>query len=175
MMSGAAGTMIAACAAHRWTADDAFLETWERSARTLLERQEPDGLWTQRLRGHTVRSLGPAHGYAGNVRALLQGGDPTGEIGERATATALATAVRAGLCHGTAENGYAFLKVHERTHDPVWLERARAFALHALEQAERARAASGVRPSLWMGDVGVALLLRSCLDADHRFPTVDFW
>ena len=236
MMSGAAGTMIAARAAHRWTADDAFLETWERSARTLLERQEPDGLWTQRLRGHTVRSLGPAHGYAGNVRALLQGGDPTGEICERATATARATAERddglanwppaaggplvandqirvqwchgapgiacalwdvlpldlllaaaeltwragplrkgAGLCHGTAGNGYAFLKVHERTHDPVWLERARAFALHALEQAERAPAASGVRPSLWMGDVGVALLLRSCLDAVHRFPTVDFW
>ena len=80
-----------------------------------------------------------------------------------------------GLCHGTAGNGYAFLKVHDRTGDPMWVERARHFAMHALEQAERARAATRVRPSLWMGDVGVALFVRSCLDVDHRYPTVDVW
>ena len=34
-----------------------------------------------------------------------------------------------GLCHGTAGNGYAFLKLHGRTGDPLWLERARAFAM----------------------------------------------
>lgn len=233
IMWGAPGTMIAARVAHVITGDEAFLAAWEESAAILLERQEPDGLWTQWLRDHEVRSIGPAHGYSGNVRALLQGGDPTGEIGARAAAAAEATALRddgvanwppaaggplivndqirvqwchgapgiacalwdvlpvdlltaageltwqagplrkgAGLCHGTAGNGYAFLKVHERTGDSVWLERARAFAMHALEQS---RAAPGVRPSLWMGDVGVALYLRACIDVDHRYPTVDFW
>jgi lantibiotic modifying enzyme len=236
LMWGAPGTMIAARAAHALTGDDAFLDAWGESARILLERQEADGLWTQWLRDHEVRSLGPAHGFSGNVRALLQGGDPDGGIGNRAAASAAATAIRQdglanwppaadgqlvrndqirvqwchgapgiacalwdvlpldllaaageltwragplrkgpGLCHGTAGNGYAFLKVHDRTGDPIWLERARAFAMHAVEQAERARAATGVRPSLWMGDVGVALFVRSCLDIDHRYPTVDAW
>ena len=44
-----------------------------------------------------------------------------------------------GLCHGTAGNGYAFLKLFERTGDELWLERARAFAMHAIEQVERFR------------------------------------
>jgi hypothetical protein len=47
--------------------------------------------------------------------------------------------------------------------------------MHALEQAERAREGTGLRPSLWMGDVGVALYVRSCLEADVRYPTVDYW
>ncbi len=42
-----------------------------------------------------------------------------------------------GLCHGTAGNGYALLKAHAVTGDDVWLERARRFAMHALEQVER--------------------------------------
>ena len=40
----------------------------------------------------------------------------------------------AGLCHGTAGNGWAFLKLHKRTRDRKWLERARRFAMHAIEQ-----------------------------------------
>ena len=43
----------------------------------------------------------------------------------------------AGLCHGTAGNGCAFLALHARTGDERWLDRARAFAMHALEQVER--------------------------------------
>ena len=39
-----------------------------------------------------------------------------------------------GLCHGTAGNGYAFLALHRRTGDARWLERARAFAMHAIGQ-----------------------------------------
>jgi hypothetical protein len=39
----------------------------------------------------------------------------------------------AGLCHGTAGNGIAFLSLHRRTGDERWLERARRFAVHALE------------------------------------------
>src|SRR5262249_51704594 len=33
------------------------------------------------------------------------------------------------FCHGTAGNGYAFLKLHQRTRDAIWLDRARAFAM----------------------------------------------
>ncbi len=44
-----------------------------------------------------------------------------------------------GLCHGTAGNGYAFLKLFRRTGDALWLERARSFAMHALAQSERMR------------------------------------
>ena len=78
------------------------------------------------------------------------------------------------VCHGTAGSGYAFLKVFERTGDEPWLERARRFAVHALEQVARGRAGRGRgRFSLWTGDVGVALFAADCLDARARFPVVD--
>ncbi len=75
-----------------------------------------------------------------------------------------------GLCHGTAGNGHALLKVFERTGDEQWLERARRFAVHALAQAE---AAPG-RYSLFTGGLGVALFAAACLDADARFPILDW-
>jgi hypothetical protein len=75
-----------------------------------------------------------------------------------------------GICHGTAGNGYALLKVFERTGDEQWLERARRFAVHALAQTE---AAPG-RYSLFTGGVGVALFASACLDADPRFPILDW-
>ena len=77
----------------------------------------------------------------------------------------------AGICHGTAGNGYALLKAFERTGDERWLERARRFALHALLQMKRAEN----RYSLFTGDVGVALFASSCLNADARFPILDGW
>jgi Lanthionine synthetase C-like protein len=76
-----------------------------------------------------------------------------------------------GICHGTAGNGYALLRVFERTGGELWLERARRFALHALEQIERR--GSG-RYSLWTGDVGVALYAAGCLEADAAYPVFDF-
>lgn len=80
----------------------------------------------------------------------------------------------AGLCHGTAGNGYTFLKLYRRTGDARWLERARAFAMHAIQQCDRAAAAYGQRRySLWTGDPGVALFLQSCRLADDAFPTLD--
>ena len=79
-----------------------------------------------------------------------------------------------GLCHGTAGNGYAFLRLHELTHDPVWLDRACRFAMHAIGQMERERAARGRgRYTLFTGDVGVALYLRACLGEDAAFPIID--
>ena len=78
------------------------------------------------------------------------------------------------LCHGTGGNGYAFLKLHCRTGDPIWLERARAFAMTAIAQCREARAELGRgRFSLWTGDVGLAIYLWNCITAEPHFPTVD--
>jgi lantibiotic modifying enzyme len=79
-----------------------------------------------------------------------------------------------GICHGTSGNGFALLKAFARTGDDRWLERARRFAVHALGQADRLRAANGRgRYSLWTGDVGTALFAAACLDADARYPIID--
>jgi lanthionine synthetase-like protein len=73
-----------------------------------------------------------------------------------------------GLCHGTAGNGYALLKTYAVTGDARWLERARSFAMAALDQLQR-------RYSLMTGDIGAALFARACLDVDPRFPVVELW
>jgi Lanthionine synthetase C-like protein len=79
-----------------------------------------------------------------------------------------------GICHGTAGNGYAFLKTFERTGDEQWLERARRFAMHALEQVDRLREERGRgRYSLWTGDVGVALYAADCIDGRAEYPFFD--
>jgi hypothetical protein len=80
----------------------------------------------------------------------------------------------AGICHGTAGNGYALLKTFARTGDERWLERARRFAVHALEQVRRLRTINGRgRYSLFTGDLGVALYLADCLDAHAKYPLLD--
>jgi lantibiotic modifying enzyme len=78
-----------------------------------------------------------------------------------------------GLCHGTAGNGYAFLKLWKRTGDPKWLERARAFAMHALDQMDASAERTGRRYSLWTGDLGVACFLWDCVREAADFPTLD--
>ena len=85
-----------------------------------------------------------------------------------------ATTKGAGICHGTrrqrlrADQGVRAHR-HER-----WLERARRFAVHALAQVRRQREARGQgRYSLFTGDLGVALFLASCLDAQAAFPILD--
>jgi lantibiotic modifying enzyme len=79
-----------------------------------------------------------------------------------------------GLCHGTAGNAYAFLALWRRTGDEQWLERARAFAMHAAAQVEERAARLGHgRHSLFSGDEGVALCLASCIAGDERLPVMD--
>jgi lantibiotic modifying enzyme len=98
---------------------------------------------------------------------LLEGG---------ALATWQAGPLRKGsnLCHGTGGNGYAFLKMYRRTGDAIWLERARAFAMHGIAQTEEALAVHGrPRHSLWTGDPGFAIYLWDCIRATDRFPTLD--
>jgi hypothetical protein len=77
----------------------------------------------------------------------------------------------AGVCHGTAGNGYALLRTFERTGDELWLERARAFAVHALEQAQ----ALPPRHALFTGGIGAALFARDCLEGRASFPVLDWF
>ena len=78
------------------------------------------------------------------------------------------------LCHGTGGNGYAFLKLFRRTGERLWLERARAFAMHGLAQTEAdARRHGQGRYSLWTGDIGFAIYLWHCLQETAAFPTLD--
>jgi hypothetical protein len=235
LLWGSPGTMLAARSMHELTGEERWLEAWRESAEALLERRDPDGLWTIRLYGALRRGgLGPAHGLVGIVHALLQEEADWAERLPGETASVLAreavvedgcatwparaggelvqkdgvirlqwchgapgivsTAApyldeelllagaelvwRAGahgpekghgLCHGTAGNGFALLKAFERTGDALWLERARRFAVHALAQAQ-----SSPRYSLFTGGVGVALFAAACLDADARFPVLDW-
>lgn len=84
----------------------------------------------------------------------------------------------AGLCHGTAGNGHAFLALYRRSGDTRWLVRARAFAMHAIAQAEADAARHGRwRHALWTGDPGLALYLADCLrdDGGPGFPTLDWF
>jgi hypothetical protein len=127
--------------------------------------------------GATPHRLQWCHGAAGMVitlgdlmpRDLLLGG---AELTWRAGPLAKGP----GLCHGTAGNGYALLRAHALTGDGEWLDRARRFAVHALEQVDRTRDEHGRgRYTLFTGDVGAALFARSCLEVDPRFPTMDVW
>jgi len=237
LMWGSPGTMLAAAAMLARTGDTRFAEAWYEGAERLWAHWNEDSLWIQHLYGRRIKSLGPAHGFAGAVRVLASGGGFADAIRVRVKAALEATVVREdglaqwpaaadgelvrndtirtqwchgapgivatlwdlapeelmvaggeltwqagplvkgpGLCHGTAGNGYAFLKLHRLTRNEIWLERARLFAMHALGQVERAREEHGRgRFTLWTGDVGAALYLRSCLDVDAAVPTIDTW
>ena len=69
------------------------------------------------------------------------------------------------------KNARAFLKLFQRTGDSLWLDRARAFAMHSIAQVERARGEHGRgRYTLWTGDPGAALYLADCLAGSGRVP-----
>lgn len=79
-----------------------------------------------------------------------------------------------GICHGAAGNGLAFLRLYKRTQKSIWLDRARAFAMHAIAQSESQRKIYGRRRAgLYLGDLGLAQYLYACLEADPRWPTLD--
>jgi len=224
VMYGTPGSMLVAEAMLAWTGEPRWDEAWRAAAQRVEAARDPDGLWTSRIGGHASRYLGPAHGYAGNVRAFANRGPVQlvdlgpyvlrdGELanwlpgegtrpdevrvqwchgapgivatlgdlldlelavaGGELTWRAGPLAKGPGLCHGTAGNAYAFLVLHRRTGDELWLDRARAFGMHAIDQVERERTELGRgRYSLFTGDVGVALFLRHLLDGEDRFPTM---
>ena len=80
----------------------------------------------------------------------------------------------ASLCHGTSGSALALLKLWRRTGDALWLDRARALALHAAGQVAQHRSQYGQgRHSLWTGDLGAACILQACIDGDDAFPSLD--
>ena len=116
------------------------------------------------------------HGAPGIVTSLVAAEPGNEELtgvltaGGELTWRAGPPAKGAGLCHGTAGNGFAFLALLHRTGDERWLERARAFAMHAAAQAD------GGRHTLWTGDIGAALLLERCLEGRwDGLPALDAW
>ncbi len=240
---GTPGTLLAARALAEETGDARLRDVASESAERVLAelRFEPEygcALWTQEFGGRT-KMLGAAHGFAGNVCALLCAGNAEA-LGPEVERTLEATALRAGdlaswpqsvspprsgrtaplvqichgapgvivalarlaprpgsplepllraggeltwragplakgsnLCHGTAGNGYAFLTLYARTGERLWLERARAFAMHAIGQWEDERTRYGRgRFSLWTGDAGLACFLWDCVRERDAFPTL---
>jgi Lanthionine synthetase C-like protein len=118
------------------------------------------------------------HGAPGMVTSLARLPDPrldallaaAGEL----TWVAGPLTKGAGLCHGTAGNGYAFLKLYRRTGDARWLNRAKGFAMHAMAQSDRMAEHHGRRRhSLFTGDPGVAWYVWSCITGDDAFPILD--
>lgn len=87
------------------------------------------------------------------LRALLcEGGECVWRTGPLAKGS--------NLCHGTAGNGYALLKLFVLTGDELWLGRARTFAMSAIAQWREGQARHGRgRYSLWTGDPGLAIYL----------------
>jgi len=78
------------------------------------------------------------------------------------------------LCHGVPGSGYALLKLFARSGNERWLARARRFAMHAIEQAERGKRDHGQRKySLWTGDLGLAVFLLDCIHAADAMPMLE--
>jgi hypothetical protein len=245
LLWGTPGTMLACVAMDALTGEDRWRDAFRRQAQRLLddlEDTELGPLWTQDLYGESARYLGFAHGYAGNMAALLRGWrwlapEQQARMADAIPQTLAATAHESDLganwpaeatpgtppslvqichgapgivaafadcpfstpalerllcrgaelvwqagplakgsnfCHGTGGNGYALLKLYERTGDDLWLERARAFAMTAIAQCRAARRRYGQgRYSLWTGDLGLACCLWDCIGGEARFPTID--
>jgi lantibiotic modifying enzyme len=138
--------------------------------------------WRSRLtqpQGRDARMLMQfCHGAPGFVVTLADfPGDALDDLllaGGEATWCAGPLTKGSNVCHGTGGNGYAFLKLYERTGDAMWLARARQFAMHAIEQTQAHAARYGqMRYSLWTGDPGFAVFLWDCINARARFPTLD--
>jgi hypothetical protein len=117
--------------------------------------------WCHGAPGQVATLAGIAPHDAEYTRLLVAGGGLTWRAGPLRKGP--------GLCHGTAGNGLAFLALHRRTGDQLWLDRARRFAMHCIEQVEAGRELYGHGwHALWTGDPGAALYLRSCIDPEAR-------
>ncbi|MBU2069971.1 MAG: LanC-like protein [Gammaproteobacteria bacterium] len=81
------------------------------------------------------------------------------------------------ICHGTAGNGYALLYLYQRWGNPLWLERARQFAMYAVAQCQRDRLRyQQGRYTLWTGDAGLAIFLHHCLHPETAaIPGLDLF
>ncbi|MBT9526220.1 MAG: hypothetical protein IV105_13255 [Rhizobacter sp.] len=165
----APGTMVAAWqlweATHdaRWR--ELFLRNVDQLWRTwLFDDKAQCHLWTQDMYGRMTHF--PLHQSAEIDRLLIAAGHAVWQAGPLTKGY--------GVCHGTAGNGHAFLTLYQRTGDPLWLQRARAFAMHSIAQQERMRREHGQgRYTLWTGDPGLAVCLWQCLQGTSGLPALD--
>jgi hypothetical protein len=145
----------------RFAVEEDGLVNWPPAAGMALDSRDDGQIRTQWCHGAPgiVATLAPML----DKELAIAGGELTWRAGPLRKG--------AGLCHGTAGNGYAFLALLERTGDERWLSRARAFAMHAAAQVERSRSEHGRgRHTLWTGDVGTALYLADCIDGRGTPP-----
>jgi lantibiotic modifying enzyme len=163
--------------------DDAQRQRLQSETNDVLRR---NALVDDGLANWPVRADGDLPGADGEIRIQWCGGAPgiliaaAPYLDEDLLLAGAELVWRAGahgewkgpsICHGTAGNGYALLRTFERTGDEGWLERARRFAMHALEQVERREN----RYALWTGDIGAALFAADCLDTRARYPILETW
>jgi hypothetical protein len=153
---------------------------------TTAVREGAHANWSPALHEALVHRTGTirvqwCHGAPGIVTSLaaLPSEDELDELllaGGELTWAAGPLRKGAGLCHGTAGNGFAFLKLFARTGDEQWLERARRFATHAAAQVAATRREHGHgRHTLWTGDLGAALYLRQCITGEPDLPGLESW
>jgi hypothetical protein len=156
----------AVAAARRLAIVDGDCANWPTLTSDSPTGAPPRVQWCHGAAGVVTSLARVAHGDAAHGALLAAGGELVWRAGPPARS--------AGLCHGTAGNGFAFLALLERTGDERWLARARAFAMHALDQVERRRAAAGrSHHTLFTGDVGAALLAAACLRGTAAFPGLE--
>lgn len=180
---GFAGNVHSLMAAREWLDDAAAVEARAVATTTALATFDGDEAnWAPvvEMRADEAWRVQWCHGAPGMITGLGAAAREDDEFGALLAAGGEFTwrvgpnTRNAGLCHGTAGNGFAFLTLFERTGDERWLDRARAFATHALAQVDRFRAATGQgRYSLFTGDIGAALFAAACLEPDARFPGLD--
>jgi hypothetical protein len=183
---GYAGNVYPVLRGARWL-DAAMVETYEERAAQTLDiaalradgRVNWDPLFDPSVPGARPKPLvQDCHGAPGIVCRLTAARPPKllellRQAGELIWAAG-PLVKPPGLCHGTDGNGYALLKLHALTGEARWLQRARAFAMHALRQSEDEAAQFGaLRYTLWTGDLGLAMYLSSCVRADPAFPMLD--
>jgi hypothetical protein len=173
---GFAGCMLAlapgdvhdrvAATTRRYAVEEDGLANWPPVAGSDLPTRRDGGIrvqWCHGAPGMVASLAGFAPDDPEHDRLMRAGGELTWQVGPLTKG--------AGLCHGTAGNGYAFLALLERTGDELWLERARAFAMHAAAQVAKDRAAYGRgRFTLWTGDPGAALYLADCVAGHGSVP-----
>ena len=135
-------------------------ETAERSVRAdAAYANWPAGL------GGSRQLFQHCHGAPGMITCLADLPSGADEVFDQLLAKGGELIWRAGpltkgpnLCHGTAGNGYAFLKLYRRTGDEKVAGASACTAMHAIEQSERhAREYGHRRYPLWTGDIGLAV------------------
>jgi hypothetical protein len=181
---GFAGNMIPLIRGWRWLTQEQRRRVAEAATHSLIANawRSEQGVSWQPVAGqdNPPQLCQHCHGAPGMVTtfadAPFRSPDLEGVLVEGGNFTWAAGPLAKGsnLCHGTGGNGYAFLKLYRRSDDPIWLERARAFAMTAIDQCRTTRAQVGRgRYALWTGDIGLAIYLWDCLTADPYFPSID--